>query len=165
MVTPRDLALARVANKHGAHYALRIIMEARRTGIPISLGFALIEQESHFRNVFGHDPTHSIPEEWKGSVVSKQKYDFYKRHRSDGMQGVGPAQLTWWEYQDAADRRGGAWKPKHNIAVAFDHLSSLIQTHGMKQGLAAYNGIGKDAELYAESVLRRYKKWHDWFAE
>jgi hypothetical protein len=161
MVTLRDFALARTAKKHGANYSLRIIMEARKAGIPISLAFALIEQESNFRNVFGHDPTDSIPDSWKGTEVTKNKYAHYKDRRTvHGMQGVGPAQLTWWEYQDKADQRGGAWKPQHNISVAFEHLGSLIKSKGLREGIAAYNGSGPAADKYAEQVLQRQQKWH-----
>jgi hypothetical protein len=161
MVTLRDLALARVAKKHGANYSLRIIMEARKAGIPISLAFALIEQESNFRNVFGHDPTTSVPASWMGKEVTKQRYLSYKEHRqAHGMQGVGPAQLTWWEYQDKADKRGGAWKPKHNISVAFEHLGSLIKNKGLRAGIAEYNGSGPAAAKYAEQVLERQARWH-----
>lgn len=164
MVTPRDLALARTAKKHGANYALRIIMQARKSGIPISLAFALIEQESNFKNVFGHDP--SI---FSGAGnVTKKKYQEYKRlrdaQRPRRMQGVGPAQLTWWEFQDRADARGGAWIPKHNISLAFDDLAAQIKAHGLHDGIKAYNGRGPDAERYANQVLAGQKKWHDWLA-
>lgn len=162
----RDIALARTAKKHGANYSLRIIQQARKSEIPISLGFALIEQESNFKNVFGHDPTASIPNSWKGTKVTKKKYLDYKKHRElgRGMQGVGPAQLTWWAYQDEADRRGGAWVPKHNISFAFDHLASLIKSKGMREGIAAYNGSGPAAQRYADSVLAKQERWHKRFA-
>lgn len=158
----RDLALARTAKKHGANYSLRIIQQARKSGIPISLAFALIEQESGFRNVFGHDATSSIPDSWKGTIVTKKKYLEYKKHRElgRGMQGVGPAQLTWWAYQDEADKRGGAWIPKHNISFAFDHLAALIKNRGTHDGLKAYNGTGFAAERYADEVEKRADRWH-----
>jgi hypothetical protein len=159
----RDIALARTAKKHGAKYSLRIIQQARKSGIPISLGFAVIEQESGFRNVFGHDNTRSIPESWKGTEVTREKYKFYKQNRSaKGMQGVGPAQLTWWAFQDEADSRGGAWIPKHNISLAFDHLAALIKRNGTHDGLASYNGTGPAAEKYANQVEARAEKWHNW---
>jgi cold shock CspA family protein len=160
----RDLNLARRAKKHGANYSLRIVKEARRAGIPISLGFALIDQESNFKNVFGHDSTI-----FRGAGnVTKGKYTAYKQqrgpHGKGGMQGVGPAQLTWYEFQDQADKRGGAWVPKHNISVAFDHLASLIRHKGMREGIAAYNGSGDDAAMYATSVLSKQRKWHNWLS-
>src|SRR5262245_30978847 len=100
----RDLSLARRARRWGARYSLRIVREARRAGLPISLGFALIEQESGFRNVFGHDPTIFTG----AGTVTRQKYRAYKAARgTTRMQGVGPAQLTWWQFQDQADRLGG----------------------------------------------------------
>lgn len=154
----RDLALARTAKKHKANYSLRIIQQARKSGIPISLGFALIEQESEFKNVFGHDPTIY---QGAGKVTKKKYLDYKTKRGHTHMQGVGPAQLTWWEYQDEADKRGGAWVPKHNISFAFDHLASLIKSKGMREGIAAYNGSGPMAEKYADSVLAKQKKWHN----
>jgi hypothetical protein len=71
----RDLALAAKAKARGGRYCLRIILEARRAGIPISLGFALLEQESSdritpgARNVFGHD--RGKPFEGAGKVTQK----------------------------------------------------------------------------------------------
>ena len=78
-----DLLYARRAKKAGANYSLRIIMEARRAGIPLSLAFAIIEQESNFQNVFGHDPTI-----FSGAgEVTKSKYLAYKRRRGHGLSG------------------------------------------------------------------------------
>jgi len=152
-----DLLYARRAKKAGANYSLRIIMEARRAGIPLSLAFAIIEQESNFQNVFGHDPTI-----FSGAgEVTKSKYLAYKRRRGhDRMQGVGPAQLTWWEFQDEADRLGGAWKPKNNIRVAFEHLARLIKEYGPIKGIERYNGTGIQAQRYGHSVRAKQRKWH-----
>lgn len=165
----RNLALARRAKKHGANYSLRIIIQARKAGVPLSLAFALIEKESGFRNVFGHDPTNSIPVTWRGKKVTKSRYKHYKKNRgstgSGGMQGVGPAQLTWWSYQDEADSRGGCWNPKHNISVAMDHLAALLNRHrSQEDAIAAYNGAGAAARAYAKDVLARQRKWHNWLA-
>src|SRR3954468_2128002 len=104
---PRDVELARSATLHGANFALRIVLECRRVELPVSLGFALIEQESNFTNVFGHDPTIMAG----AGPVNQAKYMQYKVRRQASrnrlMQGVGPGQLTWWETQDLADKLGG----------------------------------------------------------
>jgi len=157
MATSRDQSLAETANRHGANYSLRIILEARRSGIPISLGFALIEQESNFRNVFGHDPTIFAG----AGTVTLAKYREYKRQRGHTrMQGVGPAQLTWWEFQDRADRLGGCHIPRWNIRVAFDLLAKLIEEHGEIVSIARYNGSGAAANAYSKSVRGKQDKWH-----
>jgi soluble lytic murein transglycosylase-like protein len=162
---PRDVALAKVANAHGAKYSLRIITEARKNKVPISLAFALVQQESGFRNVFGHDPTHSIPENWKGTVVTVDKYKVYKKNRpSSGMQGVGPCQLTWYEYQDHADALGGCWKPRYNIAVAMEHLGNMLQSYQRHEAIKRYNGGGVAAERYANEVESRMQSWHRIFS-
>jgi hypothetical protein len=53
--TQRDYKLAREAEHYGAKYATRIILECRAHDVAISDGFALIEQESEFKNIFGCD--------------------------------------------------------------------------------------------------------------
>lgn len=156
-MSARDQDLALRAKKHGARYSLRIIREARRAGIPVSLGFALIEQESNFTNVFGSDPTIFAG----AGTVTKAKYLAYKKQRGrTRMQGVGPAQLTWYELQDRADKRGGCWMPQHNIAVGFDALAKHIVGKGTRAGIAAYNGSGPAANRYATQVLAKQEKWH-----
>lgn len=167
MSARRDLALAVKAKRHGAKYSLRIIREARRAGIPISLGFALLEQEERrFRNVFGHDPTIFVG----AGRVTKKKYLQYKLARDAHaprrrlMQGVGPAQLTWYELQDEADSLGGCWKPAVNIRVAFRHLAALMKEKGEAGGIVAYNGSGPAAQRYAVQVRARQRKWHGWLA-
>lgn len=156
----RDFELARKAQAAGAEFSMRIVLEARRVNIPVSLGFALIEQESGFRNIFGHDPTIFVG----AGAVTADKYRRYKAQRGPagrgGMQGVGPAQLTWFAFQDAADRRGGCWVPRHNIAEAFDILASLIRAKGRVRGIAAYNGTGAAAALYSARVMRKMRRWH-----
>lgn len=167
---PRNLQLARRANKYGAHYSLRIIIECRRYNIPISLGFALVEKESGFRNVFGHDPTQSIPDRWKGTVVTKDKYKYYKSRRSRyGMQGVGPTQLTWYEFQDRADKLGGCWSTRYNIRVGISILASYYHRykkhHSTRESVRLagrdYNGSGSAADAYGNDLVKRFNKWHN----
>lgn len=166
MASARDQELARIAKGHGAQYSLRIVLEARRAGIPVSLGFALIEQESGFRNVWGRDPApNGGTSKLGGKTVTKAAYLAYKKRRGPsgrgGMQGVGPAQLTWFAVQNAADERGGCWVPRHNIAVGFDILAKHILQHGTRGGIAAYNGSGPAANRYATEVLRKQQRWHE----
>lgn len=163
MSRDRDLELAKIAKKYGANYSLRIVMEARRGKVPISLAFAVVEQESNFRNVFGHDPTIFIG----AGVVTKKKYLDYKRKRGargqGGMQGVGPMQLTWYEFQDQADKLGGCWIAANNIRVGLTLMGNLIIQHGTRKGIARYNGSGPKANRYATEVLKKQEKWHERF--
>jgi hypothetical protein len=163
--TDRDQQLAETAKAHGAQYSLRIVWEARRAGIPISLGFALVEQETGFRNVWGHDPApNGGTSQLGGSKVTKAAYLAYRKRRGargrGGMQGVGPCQLTWYAYQDKADQFGGCWVAKHNIRVAFELLAAQMRAHGTRAGIRSYNGSGTSADRYAQQVLDRQRKWH-----
>jgi hypothetical protein len=160
MSRARDVTLALRAKKYGARYSLRIIWEARAAGIPISLAFALVEQESNFRNVYGHDPVRNPAP--KGGAVTKRNYLAYKadRQRGLGMQGVGVTQLTWFGYQDEADRLGGCWTVKAQLRVAFQRLAEMRKTYGTWNALRRYNGAGPRAHRYADEVLRKAQVWH-----
>jgi hypothetical protein len=54
-----------------------------------------------------------------------------------GMQGVGPAQLTYYSYQDDADKEGGCWKPRQNIRIGLRLLKSNIRRLGEWGGVKA----------------------------
>ncbi len=128
------------------------------------MGFAIVEQESNFRKVFGHD--RGKPFEGAGEVT-KEKYQRYKRQRGargeGGQQGVGETQLTHYSFQDEADKEGGAWKAEPNVKVAFRLLSRLIKKHGEDKGLAAYNAgeTGwRNGQQYAREVQQKQRRWH-----
>jgi peptidoglycan hydrolase-like protein with peptidoglycan-binding domain len=133
------------------------IAEARRAGLPLAYACALLEKESSGgHNVFGHDA--SI---FSGAgEVTRDKYLAYKRLRGKTkMQGVGPAQLTWWELQDAADREGGCWRPEVNMRIGFRHLAALMRQHGEADGARRYNGSGAAAAAYSKDLLSRARRW------
>ena len=111
------------------------IAEARNAGLELAYACALLEKESGGgANVFGHDRDRNgryiFPARDGAVPVTEELYRQYKRRRGargeGGMQGVGPTQLTWWEFQDEADREGGCWKPAVNMRVGFRHLAELI---------------------------------------
>lgn len=141
--------------------AVIIIMEsARWKNVSFALGLALIQQESGYRNVFGHDPTGSIPRRWMGTKVTKMKYNYYKKRRpSLGMQGVGPAQLTWYATQDYADKLGGCHNPAANIRVAMQTLAANIRDNGYVKGVEKYNGTGPAAVRYSRTVRAAATRW------
>ena len=137
-----------------------VVEEAKRAGLRLPLACALLEKESGGgRNVFGHDPTIFVG----AGEVTRAKYREYKKRRVAGgnkqMQGVGPCQLTWWEFQDAADREGGCWRPEVNMRVGFRHLVALINQHGEADGARRYNGSGPAAEAYSRDLLAKAKVW------
>lgn len=142
--------------------ATHLIRACATTGLPLSYGLALCEKEGAFRNVFGHDPTRSIPPGWRGTHVTWVKFAYYRTRRKLGlgMQGVGHTQLTWYEFQDQADKLGGCHKPYPQMVVGFRQLKQLIHQHGKQAGAAAYNGVGPDAEVYGRDFVRKQEAWH-----
>ena len=137
-----------------------VVEEAKRAGLRLPLACALLEKESGGgRNVFGHDPTIFVG----AGEVTRAKYREYKKRRvasgNRQMQGVGPCQLTWWEFQDTADREGGCWRPEVNMRVGFRHLVALINQHGEADGARRYNGSGDAAEAYSRDLLAKARIW------
>jgi soluble lytic murein transglycosylase-like protein len=161
---PADAVFYIRAKRAGARYPRIVIEEARRTGVQLSLAFAVVEQETGGHNVYGHDPVKNPIKSPRGGLlkVTRSNYVAYKRHRQagEGMQGVGPMQLTWYATQDLADREGGCWKPRFNIRIGLRQLAQNIRANGTFKGVAAYNGSGSAAQRYATSVLEKQQKWH-----
>jgi hypothetical protein len=161
----RDVALATKAKAYRASYSLRIILEARAAGIPISLAFALVEKESGFRSIYGHDPVKNRAP--KGRTVTKNNYlDTYlpDRHAGLGNQGVGLTQLTSPVFQDKADKMGGAWIPKYQLRVGFQRMAELLKKYDTGRAIASYNageGGWKNGMRYSEDVRKLQKKWHN----
>jgi hypothetical protein len=147
--------IARI-RRHGIRIPIIAHSEAKRAGLDLAVLCAVLEQETGGgRNVFGHDPTI-----YRGAgTVTKKKYLAYRQARGPkgrgGMQGVGPMQLTWYSYQDAADRIGGCWIPRYNVRVGATLLARSIRTYGLKRALWKYNG----SKVYADEVMLRVRKW------
>lgn len=159
-LSDRELRYARIAESAGMKRPRTTLQEAKSAGIGPALAFAMIEQETtNGANVFGHDPTI-----FSGAGdVTEEKYKKYLRQRkatgNKMMQGVGPLQLTWWEFQDAADEAGGCWRPRVNMRIGFQRLAALRRTHGDFKGIMHYNGSGPAAVRYALLVQARRAKW------
>ena len=144
------------------------IAEARNAGLDLAYACALLEKESGGgTNVFGHDRDRNgryiFPARDGAVPVTEELYRQYKRRRGargeGGMQGVGPTQLTWWEFQDEADREGGCWKPAVNMRVGFRRLASLMRQHGEADGARRYNGSGPAAEAYSADLRAKARAW------
>lgn len=166
-----DERYAHIAAAHGMHNSLRALTEARahNPNVRASIALALLEQESRDgSNVWGHDgPPNGATSHLGGKVVTEGDYRAYKHRRdmngrgSGGMQGVGPLQVTWWEFQDQADRLGGCWIPEHSIKVCINLVAALIKDNGERKGLAVYNGGATHPNYkYADQVLARVERWH-----
>jgi hypothetical protein len=158
---------AQVINDNGGRHGVRIVAEAKRAGLPLPLACALVEQESSFRNVFGHDAVQNpIP---KGSRVTKASFERYRAFRDQGLgaQGVGVTQLTFPPFQDQADDLGGCWKVRNQLRVGFGVLADAIARHGVRGGLATYNAgnpTSSAGRAYAKQVLARKRRWEQTLA-
>jgi len=151
---------------HGGRHEDIIVREARAQGVPVSLVCAVIEHESSFANVFGHDPVRNPIKSPHGGLlaVTEERYREYLRHRNrgEGAQGVGPMQLTLPAFQDRADELGGCWKVGPNIKVGVGEIARLTKAYGMRNGMRRYNGSGSRAEKYADDIVKAELRWRGW---
>lgn len=127
--------LRRIAVARGSHPSLklcyRIVDAARDTHTPVAVLAALVEKESGYQFIFGHDAGGMYP----GERVTRWRYDSLRatlKAGHGGANGVGYSQVTWPPY---IEKDGTLWKPKANLRWGARHLD-----HSSVEGLNAYNG-------------------------
>jgi hypothetical protein len=159
----QDREYVRRARANGAEHAYRIILEARRAGIPLSWAFALVEQESGFRNIFGCDwGRPAWPGEYRPPFckvpVTADRVDALLRHGKPN--GVGLTQLTDFSYVLRAERTKvarafGAHLPGNQIRVGMEVLKE--KTGGDMGQAWRYNG----AREYQAQIKAKQRRWHN----
>jgi tellurite resistance protein len=160
-----DKALAAAIRRNNGRYETAIIRASRKTKIPVAVLCAMVQHETGFRNVFGHDPVRNPVKSPPGGLleVTEANYKRYLRFRNQGLgqQGVGPMQLTTGAYQDRADQLGGCWKPGPNIMAGAEALVGKIRQEGGNfwEGVRAYNGGGDRARAYRKLIFDSTQLW------
>jgi hypothetical protein len=150
-LSPRQRAVAGVLAREGIVHPALCVHVAKKAGLDYPTAAALLLMETGGgRMIYGHDAVANRAP--KGKPVTKANYEniyLPDRRAGWGMQGVGDTQLTWYSYQDEADRLGGCWRPGINRFVGFRLMVSLIASYGRAGGIARYNGTGLAATLYS----------------
>lgn len=160
---PHLVGAAIVANRAQRHsgvnraYCWDIAFACRHYRIRYSIGYALINIESNFKHIYGHDAGGLL----QGQHVSRDNYLNYFRPRvsrgGSGANGVGLSQVTYWTY--IRDHKG-LWKPRANIYFGIGIVASNIHTYGERKGLAVYNGgAGNPNYAYASEVEHVASEW------
>jgi hypothetical protein len=149
--------------------ATEVVAIAAETRLALPAAATLLEKESGGgRNVWGSDPVPTAGAYVKGGEVTRDNYRAYRAALAAGTagtQGVGPCQLTWRGYQDAADQLGGCWQWQHNVRVGFTTLRQLQAVSGVRDGFRRYNGSGPMAERYADDAMAKLQRWTDRLGE
>lgn len=162
--TPYDAVLT--ATKAGIQNAEAAKRAAIRAGIPFWAACALLEKESHGRNVYGHDAGAERPAEY----VTKANFEpFYQRVLNGALSnGVGPAQITWAGRVEGGKRDGGyfremlaeglrPWHVEDNMFFGFRLLRQHYSANGdsWEKAGTRYNG----RESYGADFLAKVKEW------
>lgn len=149
----KDLVYVARARRAGARYAWRIIKAAKETGLKYSWALAVVEQESEFENIFGHDPGGAF----KGERVTRSKVTALVR--AGAWNGIGLTQLTWSGFVFSAQASGGAHRPYVQCKIGFQALANLQHQYGEWDGARRYNGSGPAATDYGNRLVKRRLKW------
>ena len=158
MTATADAKIADMIRSRGLDFGPTIIREANRTDFPIGLALALIDQESDFQNIFGADTGAPFAHQ----EVTKDKVQQLIRHVETGgvSNGVGLTQLTSLDFIKGAEAMGGAHKVENQCRFAFKLMKDLIDRHGYRVGLGAYNGGEGNPQLgYADEVIKLRSEW------
>lgn len=147
-----------------AGVALRVVVEAeRQPHLSLSECCALMDQETGWRHIFGHDRGGPYP----GMRVTKARVLALVRHVQNGgvSNGVSYPQLTWIGYIQEANRDGGAWVPRVAIATGLNILDGHKRRHGWNGACQVFNsGSPHGAPGYATSMEHLKDDWHAYFA-
>ena len=150
--------------------AERVIIEAKRTKLPSAMACVMLMKETPVQgkdgkvrgghNIYGHDKGTCFARPGVHYVTRENYQEYLTCVRKGGKRnGVGPTQLTWWEFQEDADKRGGCWNPDINIAVGFEILARLLLSKGVWGAFKAYNGSGAAADAYANKATGMLPRW------
>jgi hypothetical protein len=155
------LRCARIATRNGVPRgnARIIAFAAAQRRMSQALAFALVEQESTFQHIFGHDPGGPFP----GQPVTRTLYRQLVEHVRGGgtSNGVGLTQITFSSF---LTENPGLWRRLANVKFGLGLISAAISAHGKRTGLAVYNGGEANPQFdYADSVLALEDKWRDRF--
>lgn len=154
-----QLVVAGKAHRHGVPYltAVYIAFASKRLGLRYALGYGLVEQESNFQHVYGHDSGGLFP----GHRVTHANYREFREHlirtSGGGANGVGLTQITYFPYIRGAP---GLWRRRTNVRFGLGLVAGLVGTKGEREGLAEYNGGPSNPSYgYADEVLSRASRW------
>jgi hypothetical protein len=158
----REKKLVEMVRSAGFSFGPTIVTEAKREGLPLALALALVEQESGFRNIFGCDLGARETAPWCHQDVNRDRVKALIAHvnRGGASNGVGLTQLTSIDFIRQAEAEGGAHTVDAQCRVGFRLLHGLIERHGVRVGIGAYNGGEGNPQLdYADDVLALRAKW------
>lgn len=108
--------------------------------LPYRAGALVLNESSGGYNVYGREG--ATPELY-GAAVTEENYKtlYVPRRATEGLNGVGPTQITALTFQDEADALGGAWDAYYNCCVGFHNFHELVSSQGEPwAAFAAYNG-------------------------
>lgn len=145
--------------KNGVAYnAPALIRACARERVPLFIGAAFYDQESHGANIFGHDPGGAM---YGAGEVTPAKFAQFLKLINSGHKsnGVGPAQITYKGFFPQARSLGyDLSDPEDNMAFGLRLLKQYLKGYSQTSIINAgrkYNG----ALAYGYQVNAKANKW------
>ena len=137
----------------------------RTAGLPFYAACALLEKESHGRNIWGHDNETGVPGQNVTALNFVQAY--YRILNGAPSNGVGPCQITWAGSLKNGHRDGGffqqmleqnlaPWNPGDNMLFGFKKLAEYKAKGTWASAGMSYNG----SQLYGNDLAEKVAAWH-----
>ena len=154
-----------VINKRLNGHGRAIIKAADKAKVNLALGCAVVEKESHGKNIFGCDYENGRPHFLCHKAVNPQLIKVLLDHvaRGGASNGVGLTQLTWPPFIRKAECLGRAHRPRIQCEVGFEILADLISHYGYEAGIGAYNaGPANWRSVYNSYVVPVAQLHREW---
>ena len=163
MTTPTTHQL-NVARARGLSNVAALAAASARAKVPFHVACALMEKESHGRNVYGNDPG-GVLSGFPHPVTESNFAAFWWEvsQRGQTSNGVGPSQLTSRGLiQDCISAGLDPWDPEDNMTFG---LRTLKRYHKEADGSwrvagERYNG----SPVYGQDLVERIRQWQVWLA-
>lgn len=156
------------AASHGIFNAGRAALACRTAGLPFYAACALLEKESHGRNVYGHDEGGVFSNDEHETVDAQNFMQFIMRVMNGATSnGVGPCQITFAGSLKDGHRDGGyfrqmalldllPWRVYDNMVFGF----SVLADHYERTGSWVTAGRLYNGKLsYGEDLNRLVSTW------
>lgn len=144
-----------------------VVAAAEWAQVPFAVALALVEQESHGRNVYGHDKGGTF--EGLPFAVTRDNFRVFwwlVNTKGQKSNGVGPLQITYPGLLKQMINEGlSPWLPEQNIYFGLRLLKELKAKYNVNWVLAAghYNGGNTPNMAYAAQFEAKLKTWRKLF--